>query len=199
MANTAVKGIQPYAVKGGGSITYRRGRVLTNNTTAIFLYDTVIRVATGDYTVQATGTTLSQGSANGCVYTDAAGTRREAKFLPAATLYTSTGVAPDNASYVYLVDNLVNTSFRASVDAAIALTDLNLNYAVTLTAGSLTTGLSGFELTATGRAVTATIPFRVEQFIIGDPLVDVDAAHASVICYANCTADEPALSASLGV
>lgn len=198
MANTAVKGLQPYAVKGGGSITYRRGRVLTNNTTAIFMYDAVVRVNTGDYVVQSTGTTATESSAAGAVYTDAAGTRREAKYLPAATLYTSSGVAPDNASYIYLVDNVVNTSFRASVDAAIALTDLNLNYAITLSAGSTTTGLSGHELTATGRAATATIPIRVENFIIGDPLNDVDAAHASVVCYINAAFDEPALTASLG-
>ena len=198
MANTAINGFQPYAVKGGGSITLRRGRVLTNNTTAIFLYDAVVRAAGGDYVVASTGTTATEGSSQGCVYTDAAGTRREAKYLPAATLYTSSGVAPDNASYIYLVDNLVNTAFTASVSTAIALTDLNMNFAMTLSAGSTTTGLSGHFLTATGKAVTATLPWRLENFVIGSPISDPDAANAAVIVYANTTFDEPALTASLG-
>jgi len=199
MANTAIKGFQPYAVKGGGSITLRRGRVLTNNTTAIFLYDAVVRAATGDYVVASTGTTAVEGSSQGAVYTDAAGTRREDKMLPAATLYTSSTIAPENASYIYLVDNLVNTSFRASVDTAIALTDLNLNFAMTLTAGSTTTKLSGHILTATGKNTTATLPWRVENFEIGSPIADVDGTtNQAVICYVNAGFDEPALSLSTG-
>ena len=200
MANSALTGFRPVYVKGGGTVTYRRGRVLTNNTTAIFLYDAVIRAAGGDYTVAAVTTTLTQGSSGGAVYTDAAGTRREAKYLPAATLYTSSGVAPDNASYIYLVDNLVNTVFTASVAvAAVALTDLNLNLAMVLGAGSTTTGLSAHTLTATGKAVTATIPWRFENFVIGSPINDPDLVNTAALVTANCTFDEPALSASLGV
>ncbi len=199
MANTALKGFAPYLVKGGGPVTYRRGRVLTNNTTAIFLGDCVVRAATGDYVVMATGTTAVESvQYGGCAFTNSAGTRVFGKFLPAATLYTSTGVYPDNASYIWFVDNVVNTAFTASVDAAIALTDLNLNYAVTLTAGSTATGLSGHVLTATGRAVTATIPWRVEEFVFGSPINDVDLINAAVVCYVNAAFDEPALTASLG-
>ena len=199
MANTAVTGFMPYSVKGGGPITYRRGRVLTNNTTAIFTHDAVVRAATGDYLVASVTTTAVESSMEGCVFTDANGARREGKFLPAATLYTSSGVAPDNASYIYLTDNVVNTAFRASVAAsAIALTDLNLNYAMVLGTGSTTTGLSGHTLTATGRNTTATLPWRVENFIIGDPLNDVDLINTSVICYVNAAFDEPALTASTG-
>lgn len=199
MANTAVTGFIPYSVKGGGSVTMRRGRVLTNNTTAIFTHDAVVRAAGGDYVVASVTTTAVESVAEGAEYTDAAGTRRSNKYLPAATLYTSSGVTPDNASYIAIVDNVVNTAFRASVaNSAIALTDLNLNYPMVLGAGSTTTGLSGHTLNATGRNTTATIPWRVENFIIGDPLVDVDLINTSVICYVNAAFDEPALTASLG-
>ncbi len=198
MANTAWKGFRPYAVKGGGSITLRRGRVLTNNTTAIFLYDAVVAVTTGDYVVASTGTTATEGSANGCVDTDAAGTRREAKYLPAATLYTSSGVAPDNASYIYLVDNLVNTIFTASCSSALTLTDRGLIFAMTLSAGSTTTGLSGHFITATGKNTTATLPWRFQDFEIGSATNDVDLADTAILVTANTTFDEPALSASTG-
>ncbi len=198
MANTALAGFRPVYVKGGGSVTLRRGRVLTNNTTAIFLYDAVVRTTGGDYVVASTGTTATEGSANGCVYTDAAGTRREAKYLPAATLYTSSGVAPDNASYIYLVDNLVNTLFTASCSTALTLTDINLNFAMTLSAGSTTTGLSGHFITATGKNTTAALPWRFENFEIGSATNDVDAANVAMLVSANCTFDEPALSASAG-
>jgi len=199
MANTALKGFRPIYVKGGGSVTLRRGRVLTNNTTAIFLYDAVVDNGGGDFVVATTGTTATQGSSNGCVYTDAAGIRREAKYLPAATLYTSSGIAPDNASYIYLVDNLVNTMFTASCSTALTLTDINQNFAMTLSAGSTTTGLSGHFITATGKNTTATLPWRLQDFEIGSATNDVDAANVAIIVAPNCTFDEPALSASLGV
>lgn len=198
MPNIQVAGLQPYRVLGGGQVSYTKARVLTNNTTAIFLYDTVVPVTTGDWVVTAVGTTYVGNVACGCVYTDANGIRAERKYLPAATLYTSTGVAPDNASYIYIVDDVTRVQFKASVDEAIALTDLNLNYAVVLGTGSTTTGLSGHELDATGRAVTATIPIRVKEFVIGSPMSDPDAADATVICQINADPTTPATSASLG-
>lgn len=195
MANVAHPGLGPLRRISGGYVTYRRERVLTNNTTTILLNDAVIQAATGDVVVCATGTTLISSVSGGVSYIDANATRVGAKNLPAATLYTSSGVDPYNASYVMVVDDCTDVVFRASVDTAIALTDLNLNYAITLTAG--TNGLSGHELTASGRAVTATIPVRVQGFVFsGD--VDPDAAHAHVYCQVNAGQKEPALSASLG-
>lgn len=199
MANTALPGFEPYRVLGGGSIAYTRARVLTNNTTAIFQNDAVVVASGGDYVVQSTGTTFTSNVSRGAVYTDATGVRVERKFLPAATLYTSSGVAPDNASYIYIVDDPLRVQFRASVDAAIALTDLNLNFAVTLGTGSTVTGLSGHKLTATGKNTTATIPWRVREFVIGDPKSDPDLADCAVICQINADAATPALSASTGI
>jgi len=199
MANTALTGIRPVYVKGGGTVTYRRGRVLTNNTTAIFLYDAIVRAAGGDYTVTASTNSATEGSSGGVIYTDAAGTRRPAKYLPAATLYTSSGISPENASYVYLVDNLVNTVFTASVAvAALALTDLNLNLIMVLGTGSTTTGLSGHTLTSASKNTTATFPWRLEDFVVGSVINEQDLVNTAVLVTANCTFDEPALSASTG-
>ena len=199
MANTQVAGIQPYRVLGGGTVAYTRARVLTNQTTAIFQYDAVTPLVDGSWVVTATGTAYVGNVACGAVYTDSTGVRVERKFLSATTLYTSTGVAPDNASYIYIVDDVVRVQFLASVDEAIALLDLNLNYAVVLGTGSTVTGLSGHELDATGRNVTATIPIRVKEFVIGDPSSDPDLADAKVICQINCDPTTPATSASLGL
>src|SRR5688572_23130264 len=143
MANLQVTGFIPARVIGGGTITYTRKRVLTNNTTAIFKYDAVKTVATGDVLVASATNTAVASVAVGAVYTDAVGVRREAEYLPAATLYTSSGNAPENASYSIIVDNPVGVEFRASIDEAIVTAGLGVNYVMVLGTGSTTTGLSG--------------------------------------------------------
>lgn len=197
MANIQIAGFQPHRKSGGGRISYRRARVLTNNTLAINLYDAVVIGSAGDTTQAATTTTAVSSISGGASYVDATGARIGAKGLPAATLYTSTGVAPENASYVFVVDNSLEVDYLCSVDEAIALTDLNLNYA--FVAGTGTNGISAQELDATGRNTTATIPFRVQDFVIaGDS--DPDAADAHVLAKINAGMWEPGLeiSGSLG-
>jgi len=192
MPNVQVKGFQPLS-KGNQTVELVRKRVLDNNTTAIFKGDAcdlqtggdVIVTATADgevYSVQWGGASYMSGSE-----------RLERKYLPAATRYTGTGVDPADASYVYLVDDMVNTKFVASVDEAIALTDLGLNYNMVLGTGDTGTGLSGHELDATNRGTTATNPWRVVDFVIGDPKSAVDDADAKVVCLLNSARREPAL------
>lgn len=198
MANLQVTGFIPHRVIGGGTIQYRRQRVLTNNTTAIFKYDAVKAVSTGDYLVASATNTAAASVSIGATYTNSVGVRIEDEYLPAATLYTSSGVNPPNASFIIVVDNEVQTEFRASVDEAIALTDLDINYQMVLGTGSTTTKLSGHELDATSRGTTATLPWRVTQFVLNSPEVDVDAADAHVFCRINRSLSEPALSDGTG-
>ena len=200
MANLALHGFSPSRRKDEGPITQRVGRVLNNQTTAIFLYDAVVRATTGDYVVATTTTTAVASVAMGAMYLNAGtGQMVEGKYLPAATLYSGTIVDPPQASYIFMVSDPLLTQFVASVaDSAIALTDLNLNYAMTLTSGSTTTGLSGHVLTATGRAATATIPWRVPEFVLGSVNSDPDLINCHVYCEINAGMDEPALTASLG-
>lgn len=192
MANVQMAGFTPN-VRGGGTPEMIRKRVLTNNTTAIFKGDALDDAGAGAVIVTATTNaaiySVQWGGASYMVGSE----RLERKHLPAATLYTSTGVDPSNASYVYCVKNMQTQDFIATVDAAIALTDLNLNYVMALGAGSTTSGLSGHELTATGKATTATFPWRVTDFVLGDPKSDPDLADCKVICMANAGRREPAL------
>ena len=192
MANVQVAGFQPES-RGGMTCELVRKRVLTNNTTAIFRGDALDQVATGDVIVTATTNAAIVSVQWGGASYMSGGDRVERIYLPATTLYTSSGVDPANASYVYAVANMQSQVFVASVDEAIALTDLGLNYVMVLGTGSTTSGLSAHELDATGRATTATFPWRVMDFVLGDPRSDVDAADAKVRIMANAGRREPAL------
>jgi len=192
MANAAMSGFQPES-RGGLTVELVRKRVLTNNTTAIFKGDALDGAAGGDVIVTATTNAAVYSVQWGGASYVAGGDRLERNYLPAATLYTSTGVDPGNASYVMCVANMNEQVFEASVDAAIALTDCGLNYVMTLGAGSTISGKSGHCLTATGRATTATFPWRVTDFVLGDPKSDPDAANCKVRCMANAGRREPAL------
>ena len=201
MANARRLGFRPIKVSNGGTVTYDKVRVLTNNTLAIGYRDAIKYVATGDVVAAAAGADeliLQGGVAMGAIYTDATNVRRESKALPAATLYTSTGAEPENASFVYVVQDCVGVEFEQNVaNSAIALTDLNLNYPVVLTTINTTTLLSRHELNATGRAVTATIPWRVTGFVRRADN-DISLVDCNVICKLNAGQREPALSIALG-
>jgi hypothetical protein len=192
MANVQLPGFIPYT-KGGLPPEMVRKRVLTNNTTAIFKGDACDLQTGGDVTVTAvTNAAFFSVQWGGASYMSGQ-ERLERKHLPAATLYTSTTNDPSNASYVYCVKHMESQEFLATVDEVLALTDLGLNYVIVLGAGNTSSGFSGHELDATGRAVTATFPWRVNDFLIGDPKSDVDAADAKVVCMQNAGRREPAL------
>ncbi len=198
MANARKLGFTPTRMTSGGTITFRKGRVLTNNTVAINFGDAMKRAATGDYVACTTGDELTfvASVAQGAVYTRADGTRIEAKGLPAATLYTSTGVWPDNASYVYMVDQATLCEFEANMTtAATVLTDFNLNFPQILTAS--TTLFSKHELNHTTGVVTATVPWRLREYVQRADN-DLSLTDCKVLVMINAGQDEPAVSASLG-
>jgi hypothetical protein len=192
MANTQVAGFQPIS-KGGQTVELVRKRVLTNNTTAIFKGDALDSVTTGDVIVTASATTDVYSVQWGGASYISGGERLERKYLPATTTYSSSGVDPANASYVFAVDDMVSTKFKASIDEAIVLAGLGVNYKMVLGTGSTTSGMSGHELDATTPDTTATFPWRVVDFVIGDPKSDPDSADAHVVCLANAGNREPAL------
>lgn len=197
MANIAQPGFRPVRGTNGVAISYSRRRVLSNNTNAISMYDAVVIDAAGD-TVRATVTTTAVASAaTGVSYVDSRDGRKGSKDLPAATVYTGSIVDPENSSYVFVVENPVNVDFKASVAAsAIAMTDLDLNYAMVL--GAASNGYSGHTLTATARAVTATLPWRVKEFYFDNTSNDPDLINTAVYCTVNAGMIEPALSAYTG-
>jgi len=200
MANVQHPGFLPCGYGTGGTVTYVRRRALTNNTDPIGLQDAVIAVNDGNITspgVSSTRATLVDSVAMGVSYVNANGERIGAKNLPAATLYTSSGVNPDNATYVTCVENAVLAKFRASVDAAVTLTNLRNNCEIIL--GTPVNGLSVQELKGSTLATTATLPIRMIEFIFAADN-DVDAADAHVYCAINQGQSEPALTVDgLGV
>ena len=200
MANVRRLGFIPTRLSGGGSLTYRKGRVLSNPTLNIFLNDVVEVTSSGDWVASPTGNeqTMKGSVSGGCTYVDAQNKRIEAKFLPAATTYSGSSFEPELGAYIYVVDNATMVEFEANVaNSAIALTDLNLNYPVVLTVGSTTTGLSAHELNATGRATTSTFPFRVREPVRRADN-DLSLVDCKVLCMINAGQTEPALSIALG-
>jgi hypothetical protein len=199
MANVRRLGFLPTRQSGGATVTLRKARVLTNNTLAINFGDGVKFAGTGDVVACAAGTDeaiLLSSVAQGAVYTPAVGPRVEARYLPPATTYTSSVAWPENGSYVYIVDNAVMVEFEANVTtAAVALTGLNLNYAMVLTTS--TTGFSNHELTTTGAAITATIPWRVREYVQRADN-DITLVDCKVLAMINAGQTEPAVSAQLG-
>jgi hypothetical protein len=195
MANVQVAGFQP-RFKGAQTVALVRRRVLTNNTDPIAMYDALDNVSDGNVIAHTTEAGEVFSVMAGPASYISSGQRIERNKLPAATTYTSTGINPANASYVMCVEDTVATQFTASVDEAIALTDIGINYNMVLTVA--TGDFSLHELDATSRGTTATLGFRVMEFVIGDPTSDPDAADAKVICMVNAGKREPALEPDNG-
>lgn len=198
MANIAIAGFQPARRSGGSTVSYRRARVLTNNTLPINLFDAVVLDTNGNALQASTTTTAVASIANGASFVDSNGVRQGSKGLPAATLYTSSGNAPDNASYVFIVDNSLEVDYLASITTALTQADLYAN--TSFVAGTGTNLISAQTLDSSGINTTATLPFRLNEYVIaGDN--DPDAANAHVYCKINAGQQEPALEigGSLGL
>jgi len=194
MANVQHPGFLPCAYGTGGTVSYVRRRVLSNNTNPIGLQDAVKGDANGN--VLGLGTSSTQSTAidtvaMGVSYVNSSSERIGAKNLPASTTYTGSTVDPVNATYAFVVENAPLAKFRASADGAIAITDLRLNMEIIL--GTPVNGLSVQELDASTAATTATLPVRVLEFIFAADN-DVDSADAHVYCTVNAGQTEPALT-----
>lgn len=106
----------------------------------------------------------------GCAYTDAVSGLRTQNYWPSGT------VASDAVAYV--VDD-PNALFMIQADASIAQAGLHTNYGVNQTAGSTATGNSRISLDVATGATTATIAFKVVDFVestsstAGDAYTDV--------------------------
>jgi len=181
MANVQHPGFLPVS-HGSETVECVRKLVLTNNTDRIAKGDAIDATASGDVIAHTTedGEVYSVMMLGSYV---ANGERLERTFVPAATTYSGTAVNNERATYIHVVEDIVNTRFRASIDEAVALTDLNLNFAMVLTVA--TENFSLHEVDATGKNTTATLPWRLEDFIIGDPKVDPTAADAHCLFRVN--------------
>lgn len=198
MANTARRGFFPARVHGGGGVTLQRRRVVSGNSAAIFTGDAVVTDSASDILVATSTTTAIASVARGFSYVDSSLGRVTRHYLPASTTYSGSTVDPVNASYAFIVDDALNVDFECSGTTAITLTNLNNNTAMVLTAGSTTTGYSAHTLDTASPATTATLPWRIKNFLF-DGVNDPDAATAALIATINAGMLEPALTASTGV
>jgi len=106
----------------------------------------------------------------GCSYTDAVSGLRNSNYWPTGT------VASDAVAFI--VDD-PNALFMIQADTTLAQATLHTNYAVNQTAGSTATGNSRISLDVATGATTATIAFKVVDFVastssaVGDAYTDV--------------------------
>lgn len=165
MANKLIYGFRPSHTVSGDEIVIHREQVVSNNSAAIFKGDCAVWTGAG-WDLATAGTSQAVGSVfMDFEYRKADGKITREPYLPAGTTYTEAD-GEDGCTYAQIVKNVHDVVFEVSVDAAIAETDLYLNYNMVATAaGSTVTGLSGQQLTATSRATTGTLQFRVLKFV----------------------------------
>lgn len=189
MANRQHPGFKP--VKTTGNTFQRVRRPGPDNGSRIRMYDAV--VYDGDEIVLATTTnTAVAGASLGCSYKDiSTGIRYDSEVLPANNNFTGTTFFAEDRNWVYLPSDALNTRYVASVDEAMAITDMNLNFVMVL--ASTTTRYSDHELDATSRNTTATLPWRVHA-PFNHPGIDPDLADAWFECSINAGMLEPAAS-----
>lgn len=194
MANTALSGFYPRMFGIGGSVTYRRRQITSNNSNPIGLWDAVDLDTNGNILGLGTSSVRATKVATvfaGVSYQDANGNRIGAKNLPSSTTYSGTGLWSPDAIFCTVVDNVVNVSFLASGDEALVRADIDAAYDINL--GTPVNGLSVQEVDSSSKAATATKPIRLLDFI-DSPGSDPTAAHAALEVAINAGVLEPALS-----
>lgn len=184
MANVQHPGFLPLGpAQGGGTPNIVRKRALSNNTTAVFKGDAVVHDSSGGTIVASAANTAVASVAMGASYVSN-GERIERHYLPATTTYSGSTVDPQNASYIYIIEDAETVKFVGSIDGAMTQTNLQNNFAMILGTGDTVTGYSRHELDSTSANTTATLPWRVTDFIF-KPGNDVDSADAHVECRIN--------------
>lgn len=185
---------------GGGSVQYVRRRALTNGTQPIACQDAVKADSSADLLGLGTTSTFAtavDGVSMGASYIDAGGARISRPNLPGSTAYTSTGVDPVNATYLFVTEGNDNIKYICSIDTAMALTNLRNNFDINLAPG--VNGYSQQELRAASAATTSTLPFRLVEFVFaGDNIID-SGAHVHVKAMINIGQSEPDMTANTGL
>ena len=165
-------------LSASGSFTgkVRHIKIASGYGTAIFYGDFVKLVATGtlekETTTDAAGTPAFVGIFVGVSYTDPNTNQKTfSQFYPAST------AASDIMAYV--VDD-PNVLFRMQADGSLAQTNLGNNIDVAYTAGSTSIGRSKNAADQSTAATTATLPFRIVDFVDG-PTSAVGDAYTDII------------------
>lgn len=199
MANVQHPGFAPIT-KGGATVELVRLLVASNPTDRIGKGDAIDENGgAGNYIAHTTEDGEIYSVMWGGASYVSGGERLERQALPGGTTYSGSAVDNPNASFIYCVEDLVANRFRASCDEALLATDRGLNFNMVLTV--CTDQLSLHELDATNRDTTATRPWRLHDFVLGDPKSDPTLADAHLIVTANAGKRDPGLEpgGSLGI
>lgn len=195
MANRKFGGFLPHRYGSGGTLSYERRQVTSNNSNAIYLQDAVDFDTNGNVLGLATSSTRATSVfsvAMGVSYQDANGVRQGAKSLPASTTYSGTGLFPDDAIYCTVVENIVNVKFRTSIDTVLTRAALDGNFSINLAAG--VNGYSQQDVNAASVNNTATLPIRLYQFVQAGDVDVASATNQHAIVTINVGIIEPAIT-----
>jgi hypothetical protein len=198
MANLSQTGFRPFMRANETATKAIRRRVASNNGTAIFKYDCMrVGTAAGVWGL-ATANGGVTGVSEGASYWDATiNGRREARYLPVSTTYSSTAFddyGNTDQSFIYVTDDAVQTEFVCQYSGSTpALTDLTKNADFVASAGSTVTGLSGHTLNQATLATTADLDFSIVDFK-HNVLNDMTTTNAKVIVRINSLPGVPPFS-----
>jgi hypothetical protein len=147
----------------GGQVNtnaFRRISIASTYNTNIFTGDAVLLVDAGTIEKDTgTSTMTPVGIFMGCEYTDPnLGYLLHKQYWPAST------VATDAFAYVY---DDPDALFHIQADGQVPQTALGANIGVTQTAGSTAFGQSRVDADIATIAITATLPLRIVDFVIG--------------------------------
>lgn len=199
MANASQAGFWPEGNQIATATQTKRVRIVSNNSTAIFLGDCLKRTAAGVWGLATAGGGIA-GVSQGASYMDAATlVRKEGAYLPASTTYSSTAFdtyGDTDESFVYTAADPFSVRYRCQNPATPALTDMTKNANVVASAGSTTTGISGHVLGTI--ETTQGDDFAITDFV-HSPLNDMASANAKYIVQINAVPVAPGSAGATGV
>lgn len=176
MANAARTGFWPVADRIGTAIQTRRERMASNNGTAFFWGDCMLKgTAAGVWGLATAGGGVSGVFQGGSILDTTQLVRKEVVFVPASTTYSGTAFdfygETDN-SFIYVTSDYQGLHFECQAKAATtgALTDVTKTANFSAGAGSTTTGISGHLLDTLGTSTGSDFAVRdIKRSVDNDP------------------------------
>jgi hypothetical protein len=158
----ALNGFVPSRRRGSGANSTGTSRYrIANATGSNIFYGDLVKLDGGYAEVIVTTTNYAAGAFQGCEYIDPV-TKQ-----PTFSNYFPSGVSSAVGDVTAFVVDDPAATYIVQADASVSVGDINLNFDVTLGAGSSFTGVSGFGIKASSRVET-TAMVRVLD-IYGEP------------------------------
>jgi hypothetical protein len=203
MANIALGGARFIKRRGGGNLEGTEEMpVASAYGTAIFFGDLVKRVSDGTIAAAAAGDAIYGIAAGAVRYKSASGVIQGGNYLPASTTFTGAPhISNPQASIVKVIPLFAYDVFEMDVDTAVASVtaaqDLVANnFDIVATAGSTTTGRSGYVVNNASGMGTSTAQIRMIA-VSTDNLNDVTAVNWKAQFIVN-ESTEPTLGVATG-